>query len=173
MTVISKNDEDDQYIWESTAKSDFKLVKDPRGNTLGRGTEIILHLKPEETKYEDEKLLRKLVAKYSEFVNFPIYLWATNEVVDEISIETPLTDVEKDADTDTDMDDSDVEDVTDKENAPTTEKVTRIVTEWFNYFNSGSCLIKINQSGLVLKVKSLQPITNLSTNLCSKRNLTL
>ena len=40
--VISKNPEDDQYIWESTADSSFSVAKDPRGNTLGRGTEITM-----------------------------------------------------------------------------------------------------------------------------------
>ena len=43
--VASKNNDDDQYIWESTADSNFVIAKDPRGNSLGRGTEITLFLK--------------------------------------------------------------------------------------------------------------------------------
>ena len=39
--MTSKHNDDDQYIWESDATS-FSVVKDPRGNTLGRGTTIRL-----------------------------------------------------------------------------------------------------------------------------------
>jgi heat shock protein beta len=45
VTVVSKNNDDDQYIWESTAAHSFTIVKDPRGNTLGRGTKVIIKLK--------------------------------------------------------------------------------------------------------------------------------
>lgn len=47
VSVASKsNDEDTQYIWESlNGESSFHVGADPRGNTLGRGTEITLHLK--------------------------------------------------------------------------------------------------------------------------------
>ena len=34
--MISKNNDDDQYVWESTADSTFTVAKDPRGNTLGK-----------------------------------------------------------------------------------------------------------------------------------------
>ena len=47
VTVASKsNDEDSQYIWESlNGEASFHVGPDPRGDTLGRGTEITLHLK--------------------------------------------------------------------------------------------------------------------------------
>ncbi|CAN0148240.1 unnamed protein product [Phaeothamnion confervicola] len=43
--VFSKHNDDEQHVWESTADSTFTVAKDPRGDTLGRGTEIVLHLK--------------------------------------------------------------------------------------------------------------------------------
>ena len=39
VVVTSKHNDDEQYVWESDASS-FSVVKDPRGNTLGRGTQI-------------------------------------------------------------------------------------------------------------------------------------
>ena len=47
VTVASKHPEEDkQYVWESVnGKDEFVVYEDPRGNTLGRGTEITLHLK--------------------------------------------------------------------------------------------------------------------------------
>ena len=86
VTVTSKHNDDKQYIWESTAESDFTVIEDPRGNTLGRGTVITLHLKPEATDYLKEETLRSLVKKYSEFINFPIYIRTTKTE----TIEVPL-----------------------------------------------------------------------------------
>ncbi|KAI8369541.1 Hsp90 protein-domain-containing protein [Radiomyces spectabilis] len=83
VTVASKsNDEADQYIWMSEAVDDFVIAKDPRGNTLGRGTEITLHLKEDALEFLDQDVLKGLVTKYSEFINFPIYIWTErNETV--------------------------------------------------------------------------------------------
>ena len=53
VTVISKHTDDDQYIWESHAGSTFTMLPDPRGNTMTRGTEIILHLKQDAHEYLD------------------------------------------------------------------------------------------------------------------------
>ncbi|KAF9920158.1 hypothetical protein FBU30_010053 [Linnemannia zychae] len=75
--VTSKNNNDDQYIWESTAVDDFTIAKDPAGNTLGRGTQIAIHLKDGQDQYLDDTKIEQLVAKYSEFINFPIYLRRT------------------------------------------------------------------------------------------------
>jgi len=72
--VVSKHNNDRQYVWESTADNTFTVVEDPRGDTLGRGTEITLFLKEDATEYANEETLRKLIKKYSEFITFPIYL---------------------------------------------------------------------------------------------------
>lgn len=79
VTVVSKHNDDDQYIWQSKADKTFTVVKDPRGNTLPRGTSVTLHLKEDASEFLNEDTLKKIVMKYSEFINFPIYLLQTRE----------------------------------------------------------------------------------------------
>ncbi|KAL0096150.1 Hsp90 protein-domain-containing protein [Phycomyces blakesleeanus] len=80
VTVASKsNDDPDQHVWMSEAVDDFVIAKDPRGNTLGRGTQITIHLKDDALEFLDQNTLKKLVTKYSEFINFPIYVWSSHE----------------------------------------------------------------------------------------------
>lgn len=74
MVVTSKHNEDKQYIWESDA-TQFSIVEDPRGPTLKRGTTISLYLKEEAQEFLEPSNLKNLVSKYSQFINFPIYLW--------------------------------------------------------------------------------------------------
>merc|ERR1711871_143245 len=82
--VTSKSPEDDQYIWESTADSSFSITKDPRGNTLERGTEITMFLKDDALEFLKQDRLEDLVKRYSEFITFPINLYKkTTEVVEE------------------------------------------------------------------------------------------
>jgi len=87
VTVVSKSNDDDQYIWSSDADGSFSVVKDPKGNTLGRGTRITLHIKKDAREYMDEKTLRSVAKKYSEFINFPIFLWAGHTVDKEVPVE--------------------------------------------------------------------------------------
>lgn len=63
-------------MWSSTAGSTFKIYKDEKGPMLNRGTKIILSLKQDMKEYLEEKKLKELVNRYSEFINFPIYLYA-------------------------------------------------------------------------------------------------
>ena len=82
VTVVSKHHSADseQFIWESTADRTFTVSKDPRGNTLGRGTQVILHMKEDAKEFENEHEIRKLVERYSEFINYPIYLYVSKMV---------------------------------------------------------------------------------------------
>lgn len=85
VVVTSKHNDDNQYIWESKNVSDFSISEDARGNTLGRGTEITLHIKEDAQEFLDESRLRGLISKYSEFINFPIQLWTTK--TEEVPVE--------------------------------------------------------------------------------------
>ncbi|XP_057973178.1 endoplasmin homolog [Malania oleifera] len=78
--VISKHNDDKQYVWESKADGSFAVSEDVWNEPLGRGTEIKLHLRDEAGEYLEETKLKNLVRKYSEFINFPIYIWASKEV---------------------------------------------------------------------------------------------
>lgn len=87
--VTSKANDDDQYIWTSTADSKFFVTKDPRGNTLGRGTRVTLLLKDDAAEYVEQDRIKNLVKKYSEFINYPISLYTSHEVTEEVPIDTP------------------------------------------------------------------------------------
>merc|ERR1711860_82270 len=81
--VTSKHNDDEQHIWESDA-NEFSIIKDPRGNTLSRGTTISLYLKEEAHGFLEPNAIKDLVQKYSQFINFNIYLWTSKtETVEE------------------------------------------------------------------------------------------
>ncbi|KAJ7523255.1 hypothetical protein O6H91_18G043600 [Diphasiastrum complanatum] len=85
--VISKHSDDKQYIWESKADGAFAVTEDTENEPLGRGTEVRIHFKDEASEYLEEDKLKELVKKYSQFINFPIYLWASKEVDVEVADE--------------------------------------------------------------------------------------
>lgn len=73
--VASKSDNSPtQYMWESTGNGQYFLYEDARGNTLGRGTEITIDLKPDAVEFSNSDKVKQVIHQYSEFINFPIYL---------------------------------------------------------------------------------------------------
>merc|ERR1712023_204877 len=81
VTVTSKcNDDPTQHVWESSADASFTVVADPRGNTLGRGSRVTLHLKEDAHDYLSEDKLKDTAKKYSQFIQFPIYVKIKKEV---------------------------------------------------------------------------------------------
>jgi len=137
------NSEDKQWIWQSKADGAFAISED-EGEPLGRGVEINIYLKEEAQEYLEEDKLKELVGKYSEFINFPIYLWNSEEVEEEVPLsdeelaeqaskaEEEEEDVEEtDEDESADDEDDEVEDE-DEEELPTTKKVKKTVWDWKN-----------------------------------------
>ena len=138
------NSEDKQWIWQSKADGAFAISED-EGEPLGRGVEINIYLKEEAQEYLEEDKLKELVEKYSEFINFPIYLWNSEEAEEEVPLsdeelaeqaskaEEEEEDVEETDEDDESADDEDdeVEDE-DEEELPTTKKVKKTVWDWKN-----------------------------------------
>ena len=119
--VISKNNDDEQYIWESTAESSFTIAKDPRGNTLGRGTEITLFLKEDSLEFLKQEKLEEIIKHHSEFITFPISLYKkTTEVVEVPEEEEEEKEVSEDG--------LEVEEEEKEKKAPKTEKVFRTLS---------------------------------------------
>ena len=128
--VASKNNDDDQYIWESTADSNFKVAKDPRGNTLGRGSEITLYLKEDAGEFLDQNRLEELIKRYSEFITFPIELYKSSTETVEVEDEEDDT-TEGDGDEGSeDEDDLEVADEEDEYGDEEDEPETKTVTKW-------------------------------------------
>jgi molecular chaperone HtpG len=73
VTVISKNNADEQYKWESNAGGTFTINLDS-SDTMTRGTKIILQLKEDQQEFLEERRLKDLIKKHSEFIGFPIEL---------------------------------------------------------------------------------------------------
>ena len=72
--VYSKHNDDEQYLWESAAGGTFTIRKDDESPRIKRGSRIVLHLKEDQLEYLEEKAVKDLVKKHSEFINFPIYM---------------------------------------------------------------------------------------------------
>jgi molecular chaperone HtpG len=121
VTVVSKsNEEETQHIWESTAGGSFTVTPDVdfAYGKINRGTKIILHLKEDQTEYLEEKRIKELVKKHSEFIGFPIELYA--EKTEEKEVEAS-SDEEEDKKEDEDK----IEEV-DEEKTKKTKKVKEV-----------------------------------------------
>ena len=124
VTVISKHNDDEQHRWESSAGGSFTVVPDT-SEAMGRGTRIVLSMKDDMVEFLEERRIKDLVKKHSEFINHPIYLWT------EKTTEKEVTDDEDDDDDDDDDDKPKIEEVKDEEGKKKkTKKIKEVKHEW-------------------------------------------
>lgn len=135
--VISKSNDDEQYVWESSAGGSF-TIRPSTDEPLGRGTKIILHIKSDQEDVLEERTIRDLVKKHSEFIGFPIRLWVEKtteeEVPDDEEEEEKKEEGEKKEgeEGEEEEDAPKVEEVTEEEatKEKKTKKVKKVTHEW-------------------------------------------
>ena len=132
--VVSKNnDDDDCHTWSSEAGGSFTVTKTDDA-TLKRGTRIILHLKEDMSEYLEEKRIKDLVKKHSEFIGFPIMLYTEKTTEKEVT-----DDEDEEEEEEGDDDKPKIEEVDDEEDAKKekkTKKIKEVSHEWEHLNNT-------------------------------------
>jgi len=125
VTVISKNNDDEQFIWKSAASGSFTIQHDLEGEDVGRGTTIILDLKEDQEEYLEEKRIKDIVKKHSQFIGYPIHLHCEKEKDEEVSDDEAEEEEKKD---DEENDDKPkIEEVDENDEEAKKEKKTKTV----------------------------------------------
>jgi molecular chaperone HtpG len=130
--VVSKHNDDTSHMWSSEAGGSFTVTDAPDAG-VKRGTRIILHLKEDMSEYLEERRIKDLVKKHSEFIGFPIMLYT------EKTTEKEVTDDEDDEEEEEDSDKPKVEEVDDEEEAKKekkTKKIKEVSHEWEHLNNT-------------------------------------
>jgi len=127
--VTSKNNDDEQHTWKSSAGGSFTVTADDEAGKMeiGRGTRIELTLKEDMKEYLEERRLKDLVKKHSEFIGFPIKLYV------EKTEEKEVTDDEAEEEDEEGEDGPKIEDVTEedgKEKEKKTKKIKEVTHDW-------------------------------------------
>ena len=140
VTVISKSNADEQYRWESNAGGTFTINPDTT-DSITRGTKIILQLKEDQQEFLEERRLKDLIKKHSEFIGFPIELMVEKTTDKEVTDDDDEDeDAKKDDDEKKDEDekkDDDAEPKIEEEKKPKEKKTKKIkeVTHEYEVLN--------------------------------------
>merc|ERR1719264_313336 len=150
VTVISKNLEDEiQWRWESDAGGTFSVVED-EGEKMARGTKIILSLKADNLEFAEEKKIKDLIKKHSEFISFPIELHVEKTTEKEISDDEDEEEEKKDEEKKEGEDESEIKE--EKEDKKEKRKKTPLSTN--RCLMTGKIILLLNNSLLKVNLNS-------------------
>ena len=128
VTVVSKHNDDTQHRWESDAGGTFRVQPDDC-ETINRGTKIVLKLKDDMAEYLEERRLKDLVKKHSEFISFPIELQVEKSTEREVT-DSDDDEEKKDEDKKDDEEEPKVEEVKDEDKKKKTKKIKEVTQEF-------------------------------------------